>query len=38
MFGFASENNNLGLGSLALSNVSGNLYDTDDLPFHTLDG
>src|SRR5215471_4903776 len=37
VFGFASENDDLGLGSLALSNVSGNLYNTDDLPFRTLD-
>jgi hypothetical protein len=37
VFGFASENDNLGLGSLALSNISGNLYGTDDLPFRILD-
>src|SRR5262249_26011397 len=28
---------NLGLGSLLPSNVSGNLYSADDLPFRTLD-
>ena len=37
VFGLASENNNLSLVSLLLSNISGNLYSTDDFPFRTLD-
>jgi hypothetical protein len=32
VFGFASDNDSLALGLLALSNLSGNLYNTDDLP------
>jgi hypothetical protein len=37
VFGFSSENNNLGLGSLVLGDISGGLYRTDDLPCGTAD-